>query len=168
MTYTWIRPFVSAFAYNSGAILLASIPAGQTYVRQRFRWGVYADSRPDVAMVLLAQNTISAGLVTTVGDGTETVPNARSGSGDAAPPLKRWIYWETRGMIPTAVDAAAGVVTWRDTGSTEMTQSEGQVAANFVPGGLFLNLWFSYAADRDWFPDGNSLVWGGFSILVKS
>lgn len=168
MTFNWQRSWGTAFRYQDGNFLLASIPNGQTYVRIHFRWGVYADSPALTNYILLANNIISAGLVTTIGDGSETPPNARSAPNDAAPPTRRWVYWETRQMAPSAVDGASGVVTWRDTGATEPTDTKGQVFATGVPGGQTLNLWFTWAANTDWAPEGSSLIWGGFSVLVRS
>lgn len=167
MAFTWQRSWGTALDIHAGNFLLASIPNGQTYTRVHFRWGVYADSPSLANYYLRASNIISAGLVTTIGDGSETPPNARSAPNDAAPPTKRWIFWETRQMIPSAVDAAAGVVTWRDSGSTEPTDTKGAVFATGVPALQTLNLWFTWAANSSWPSDGAVSIWGGFSVLIK-
>jgi hypothetical protein len=113
-------------------------------------------------------NIITLGLVTTVGDGTETPPNARSQSADQVPPTQRWVYWETRSMRPTDLDVTTGSVGWVDTGSSEQTSTKGQVLATGIPGGDTLNLWASWAAPGPWDASGVSSLWVGASILINS
>lgn len=108
------------------------------------------------------------GLVTTIGNGGEHVPNAFSESGDAAPPTQRWIWWETRAAVPTAIDQAAGLITWRDSGPQEPPDSKVNVLATGVPGGDTLNLWASWTAVTDWDDSGDVEVWIGASILFSN
>lgn len=71
-------------------------------------------------------------------------------------------------MYVTAVDGASGVATWRDSGSTEHTQTQGQVLATGLGAGQTLNLWFTWQSVAAWFPEGSAAVWGGASILIKT
>ena len=145
---------------------MASIPAGLTISRIRFSWGFYIDTPALDDMSNVAFNTMVLGLVTTVGNGSETVPNPRLNPGDAAPPTQRWLWWETRNPVVTAVSEGANVITWRDSGPQEPTDAKGQVLATGIPSGDTLNLWASWAAAYG--PDANSthVVWAGASILI--
>lgn len=167
MSLNWVRTVGLSNSYSSGSSLLGRLGLGQTYMRVRFRWGIYGDTTDRIDMQAVAANLMSFGLVTTVGDGTETPPNARTQSNDQSPPTQRWIYWETRQVQPVVVNPDAGVITWRDTGSTEPTETRGQVLfTGFAPGPT-LNLWASWAAPFAWDPSGEAQVWFGASVLYK-
>jgi hypothetical protein len=155
-------------AWAGGALLIGRLAAGQTYVRTHFRWGFYADTSLTTDLAAASANIFSMGLVTTIGDTTETVPNARTSTGDAAPPSRRWIYLETRAPVVTAIDSAGGLATWRDSGSSERTDTRGQVLAPAMPGGSTLNLWFSWAAAGNWDATGTASPWLGYSLLYKT
>lgn len=168
MTLAWVRSTGASSSVEQGSTLLGRLNNGQKYVRVHFRWGFYGDQRDPGSLIDAAQNIISFGLVTTFGDGTETPPAARGASGDAAPPTQRWIYWETRGLMPSVLSVDAGVSVWRDVGSTEPTDTKGQVLATGVPGGQTLNLWASWQMPFPWDTNGNALVWLGASVLYNT
>jgi hypothetical protein len=113
-------------------------------------------------------NLISFGLVTTIGNGTETPPNARTQSNNQAPPIERWLYWETRQMQPAVISIDGGVITWRDSGSTEQTDTHAEVLATGMADDDTLNLWASWAAPSTWDPTGVAQVWLGASVLYKT
>lgn len=165
---TWIRDTSISFNYNVGTQILANIPAGNSLLRVHLRWGIVGNTSLDVDYQAISENIITLGLVTTIGNGTESVPNARTQASDQAPPTQRWVYWETRGIIPTYVDASSGSVGWVDTGSSEPTDTKGQVLATGIPGGDTLNLWASWAAPAAWDPSGGVVVWLGASILLNT
>jgi hypothetical protein len=162
---TWVRPTNSSTSYEVGSALLASFAEGSTLLRVHLRWGIVADTSVDVDYSSIYQNLITMGIVTTVGNGSETPPNARLASGDADPPTQRWVYWETRGVRPVDLDVSTGSVSWVDTGSTEPSSSKGQVLATGLPEGDTLNVWASWAAPFAWDASGSALVWLGASIL---
>lgn len=164
---TWVRSVQVQLDWLSGAVLIDSIAAGNSYLRVHVRWGFYGDSPVDVDMSEIGSNVMSFGLVTTIGNGTETPPNARTQAGDQAPPTQRWIYWETRAPVMTAISADANVVSWRDSGSSEPTDTKGQVLATGLAPGQTLNLWGSWAAALPWAESGNALLWWGTSVLHK-
>lgn len=167
MPYTWVRNISSGQGWHTGVALLCSIPNGDTYRRVRFSWGFVGHTSSIVAMQPMCGNMIIMGLVTTIGNGGEHVPNAFSESGDAAPPTERWIWWETRAAVPTAIDQAAGLITWRDTGPQEPPDAKVNVLATGIPGGDTLNLWASWTASN-WDDSGDVEVWLGASILFSS
>lgn len=165
---TWVRTVQESGDFPDGSALLATIPVGSTLLRTRFSWGFYLDSGVQVDMRGYAANLMVFGLVTTIGDGTETVPNARTEAFDFAPPTQRWIWWESRGLFPAAISAEAGVIAWRDTGPQEPTDSKAQVLATGIPSGDQLHLWASWAAAYSFSPDSvNGSLWVGASILYN-
>lgn len=168
MALDWVRSTSLSTSAEQGSTLLGKLNNGQTYVRVHFRWGFYGDTPDVISYENDAANLISLGLVTTYGDGTETPPAARLDSGDAAPPTLRWIYWETRQVVPVLISPAAGLAIWRDTGSSEPTDTKGQVLAQGVPGGQTLNLWASWQMAATWEPNGTAQVWLGASVLYKT
>ena len=165
---TWIRDTATSFDYNVGSQLLTSIAAGNSLLRVHLRWGIVGNTSIDVDYQSISENIITLGLVTTVGNGTETPPNARTAASDQAPPTQRWVYWETRGIRPTYLDATVGSVGWIDTGSSEPTDTKGQVLATGLPEGDTLNLWASWAAAGAWDASGSVLLWLGASILTSA
>jgi hypothetical protein len=108
---------------------------------------------------------LTFGLVTTIGNGTEAVPNALSASGDAAPPTQRWLWWETRQPVAVAIDQAAGVMSWRDSGPQEAVDAKAQVLATGIPGGDTLNLWASWAGQYAWESSGHVVIWVSTAVL---
>jgi hypothetical protein len=167
MAYVWNRGTNTSDLWFANVNPIAAMSAGQTLVRCRFRWGFYADTSTMVDLTAVSTNIMSWGIVTTIGNGTETVPNARTAAGDASPPAQRWLYWETRAPIIASFDQAGGVVTWRDSGATEETSTRGMVKAPAMAPGDQLNIWFSYAAAFSWDPSGSTNVWTGFETLIK-
>lgn len=165
---TWIRATATSFDYNVGSNLLASIAAGNSLLRVHLRWGIVGNTSIDVDYQSISENIITLGLVTTVGNGSESVPNARTQAADQSPPTQRWVYWETRGIRPVYVDSSVGSVGWIDTGSSEPTDTKGQVLAAGIPGGDTLNLWASWAAPGAWDASGSVLLWLGASILTSA
>jgi hypothetical protein len=167
MTYVWNRGTLTSTLWFAGNQPLSAMSAGQTLVRCRFRWGFYADTATAVDLAAISTNIMSWGIVTTIGNGSETIPNARTASGDASPPAQRWVYWETRAPVVSSFDQAGGVVTWRDSGSTEDTQTRGMVNAPIMAPGDQLNIWASWAAAASWDASGSTNLWFGFEVLIK-
>lgn len=164
---TWSRNLGASNSWPTGSSFLTSIPTGSTLLRVRFRWGFYGDSATTTNLQAIAQNLLAWGLVTTVGNGTETPPNARTQATDQAPPTQRWLYWEASAPEITAIDDESGVVTWQNARSTEPTSTRGQVAASGIPAGQTLNLWASWAAASAWDPSGQVSLWVGAATLHK-
>jgi len=168
MTFSWVRSIGGSSTYEVGQFLLGKLDLGQSYVRVHFRWGVYGDTTNVLDISSVAANAISFGLVTTIGDGTETAPNARTNSDDVDPPTQRWIYWETRLVVPSIISTDGGVIIWKDSGPTEPTDTKGQVLATGFAPGPTLNLWATWAAEFAWDPSGIARVWAAASVLYKT
>lgn len=170
ITNTWFRTGTADGVYDAGWTLLCQIPDGSTYQRIRWSWGFAGVTADTVDIASIMANTLVVGLVTTIGDGTETPPNPAIASGDAAPPTQRWLWWEIRQPVVTAVDHAAGVITWRDSGPQEIPDVKTQVLATGVSPSQRLNLWFRWQSTPfiAWDSSGEAWVWVGSSVLYKT
>jgi hypothetical protein len=145
---------------------MCAIPSGSTYRRVRWSWGFGGDTSDMVDMAGVRGNFLVMGLVTTIGNGSEAVPFPISDASDADPPTQRWLWWEQRQAVTTAVDHAAGVATWRDSGAQEVPDVKSQVLATGIPGGDTLNLWSSWqSALGAWDPSGAVNIWIYTSVL---
>jgi len=114
-------------------------------------------------------NPVFAGLVTTIGDGTEAVPGPLTNPDDIAPPTQRWLWWEIRQPRAIAIDAAGGVVSWTDSGGQEVTDVQTQVLATGIPGGDTLNVWFSWqSVFGNWDASGEVQVFQWSSLLYST
>jgi hypothetical protein len=168
MATNWHRVSNSSADWT-GTWWIVAMPAGATLLRTRFSWGFTVTADPLVADTSNMQfNTQIFGLVTTIGNGTEAVPDARLASGDAAPPTQRWIWWEHRAPVISAYSAAGGVVAWRDSGSQEIIDSRSQVLATGIPGGDTLNLWASWSGGYGLGSNTEANVWAFASVLYKT
>lgn len=168
MTYIWRRQTHTTFQTNLGGWWVDARGEGATYIRSRFRWGFYGDTPNDIDLQNAASFQITMGLVCVYGDGSETPPDPRLDGDDVYPIGRRWIYWETRSVYPTAISPEQGVVTWRDTGSTEETDTKAMVSAGTPPAGQTLNLWASWSSYGDWRAAfGNSVLWIGIANLIR-
>lgn len=165
---SWRRNTFTTSAIGSGFNWEDAIAEGNTYQRVHLRWGFHLDTPITTDISAIAQNLVSLGVCTTIGDGSESRPNARSGAWpNEDPPTERWIYWETRAPIVRAIDYQAGIITWTDSGATEPTQTKGQVLAQGIPGGDSLNLSTSWAAAEAFDTSINTALWVSVSIMRK-
>lgn len=167
MSFVWVRGTNASSLWFADTQAIGAMSAGETLVRARFRWGFYGDTAFMTDLNAVSNNIRSWGIVTTIGNGTETVPNARTAANNASPPAQRWVYWETRAPTISAVDVAGNYVAWRDSGSSEMTESRGQVKAPNMSPGDQMNIWVSQAAAFSWDPSGSTTTWFGWEILIK-
>jgi hypothetical protein len=167
--YNWFRSVNHASFYDQGWWWLCAIPAGSTYRRVRFAWGFSGFTEVTADLHATAASILNAGLVTTIGNGSETPPHPFSTPNDVAPPTERWIWWEARQPIAVSIDAAGGTVSWRDSGPQEIVDAQVPVLATGIPGGDTLNLWFSYQAQNGaWDASGEVEVWAAASVLYKT
>jgi|ERR1700728_2711062 len=146
-----------------------AIQAGNTYLRVHVRWGFHLDTPVNANLEFLAVNLVTFGLCTTIGDGSESVPEAQLDSADVSPPTERWIYWETLAPVVEAVSHDDGWITWANSAHSEPTDTKGQVLAADIPPGDTLNLWASWQSPYDWADTfaANAIIWHSVSILRK-
>lgn len=167
LTFTWVRTVQADLAWTAGKSLIVSVPIGKTLMRIHFGWGFYGNSSSQAALTDVSRNIQVMGVVTTVGNGTETVPNPRTASGNAAPPQKRWLYWEGRQPTIAAFDAVGGLALWRDSGAQAPVDIESQVSAAGISVGSTLNVWASWAAGTAWDASGTTELWFYASAAYK-
>ena len=167
MPDTWVRTVLADLAWTSGYHQLASVPRGDTLLVVRFGWGFYGDTSSDANLMGVSQNLQVMGLVTTVGTGSETPPNARTQSSNQNPPTGRWIDWEVRAPLIAAYDSAGGLTLWQYSGSQAPVETKGMVSAKTIPAGDTLNLWASCAAAGAWDSSGSVDLWLYASIAYK-
>lgn len=159
MTFTWTRVVQADLPWTSGNHLLVAVPIGKTLMHVHFGWGFYANSSRYAALTDVARNIMVMGVVTTVGNGTEAVPNPRTASGNAAPPQKRWLYWEGRAPTIAALDSDGDLALWRDSGAQAPVDIESQVSAAGISAGNTLNVWASWAGGQPFDASGVTDLW---------
>lgn len=107
-------------------------------------------------------------LCTTIGNGSETPPNPITTSADVLPPTQRFIWWESRTAVVTAIDKGSNIISWRDSGNQEIVDSKVNVLATGIPAGDTLNLWASWGTGGGWDASGNVAFWLGTAVLYDT
>lgn len=166
MSSTWTRTVLSV-SWPASYALLATIAQPLTLSRVHFGWG-FSGSIPSRANGQAFTNNVQVmGLVTTHGSSPVTPPNARTASGDAAPPTDRWLYWEARQPVLIGADDASGRQYLRDSGPQAPVDTKGQVATSSLPGGDNVYLYASWAPASTWSDDDSFVnMWLYASILA--
>jgi hypothetical protein len=167
-TVNWLRGAIAGIPWDGDQhnVLLGSVASGDTVARTRWQWGMSGITDTDVHAAGIMTNLLFSGIVTTVGNGTETVPSPDGGRHDQDPPTQRWLWWETRVPRITNWDSAGGVATWELTLPAEPTDSKGMVLATGLPAGDTLNLWWTCQAFNPWDSSGMATLWLSYSALV--
>jgi hypothetical protein len=151
---------------GAGSELLAQVPIGSTLNRIRFSWGFGGVTSSDVDIVTGMANIMLFGIVTTVGNGSESVPDARDAPNDADPPLKRWLWWEARAPQVFGYDGESGLITWQSSPNQEIVDTHAQVSTSAgIPAGDTLNVWMSFRGAATWDSSGWAKLWGAASVL---
>lgn len=143
---TWVRGAQTPVAYAPFTKLITRVTSGNTILRSHF--GIKADGFV-TASGAGGQNFIrdalanytAFGLVTTIGDTTETVPSPIHNPGDAVPPAQRWLYLasSTMSLLDLSGSSSTYPVGWSDPFMDVSTK--GQVLAPSMPPASTLNLW---------------------------
>lgn len=169
MTYFWHRVANQSSSYDTGAFWLAAIPNGSTVRRIRFGWGFQGFTQETTDLHAVTVNPLFAGLVTTIGDGSETPPAPETTPDDVAPPVQRWLWWEIRQPKAISLDGAGNVVSWNDGGGQEVTDVQTQVLATGIPSGDTLNVWFSWqSVFGNWDSTGQVQIFQWSSLLFST
>jgi hypothetical protein len=169
VTYTWHRTANQSVHYDVGWWWLSAIPAGSTLRRVRFGWGFQGFTPVTTDLAAVVVNPMFAGIVTTIGNGSEVPPSPLSTPDDVAPPTQRWLWWEIRQPVAQSLDSYGDLVSWRDNGPQETTDVQVNVKATGIPGGDTLNVWFSYAGTfGNWDAAGNVQIYYWASVLHQT
>jgi hypothetical protein len=169
ITTTWYRQAFTTHDVGPTTWLLATLSVGQTLKRIRFTWSgtTVVDSYSDLVSLIGAP--ILVGIVTTIGDGLEPVPDPAFEAGDANPPAERWLWYEGRAMYPTAYsqsDTGTNIVT--TVPASEPGDVRAMVRAPAMDAGDFLHVWVSTSADFSWPSAIRWYVNGTASVLVET
>lgn len=164
---TWIRTVQANLTWTAGTSLIAQVTRGDTLVRIHLGWGFYGSTRTYNNPLTTASNLQVMGVCTTVGTGTETVPDPRTAPANQSPPSQRWLWWEARAPVIASYDAAAEFITWRDGGDTAKADIEAMVSAKTIPAGDTLNVWASWAAAGAWESGQANNLWYWASLLYQ-
>jgi hypothetical protein len=167
-TSTWARTVEAALSWDADYSLICSVPQGSTLLRAHFGWGWSGVSAADVSYSVMAQNLQVMGLVTTVGDGSEVPPNARTAAGDADPPTERWLYWEARATELVAVDPTGTTAYWSNSLNQAPVDTKGMVSAKTIAADDDVNLWASWAPSYGWDVSGSVNLWYWASVLYQT
>lgn len=164
---TWVRTVQADLTWFSGTSLIANVPRGKTLVRIHFGWGFTGSTHTTVDQLATMSNLQVMGICTTVGNGTETPPNARTQAGDQAPPAQRWLWWEARAPVVSSYDSGAEWMTWQDSGAQTPVDTKGMVSAKTIPAGDTLNVWASWEAAHTWEQAESVDLWYWASLLYQ-
>jgi len=162
---TWARQSAFLASWNSGSLLLASVPSGHVLRRVRFGWGAHAITDARDSALNMQKTGIVLGVLSissaSIGGG---IPNPATSPTDPSPPLSRWLWYELRSFYCTAFDSMGGIQTWRDTGTQEVTDSKAPVLAN-VPSGDNLDIFASWGVVDPPAVTGETTLWIWSSVL---
>jgi hypothetical protein len=146
---------------------LAVLSPGQAIRRCHFGWTANAVGNGYDDLFATNNEQILAGLVTTVGDGTEFPPDPLFQPENQDPPTQRWLWWEARAARVDAfpqVDTGAWSLSTVD--PAQPTDAEGQVLVPQLPSGQFLRLWFIAQSGENWPFQVPWYLTGWASVLV--
>lgn len=176
MAFQWARGQVTPLAYGKNHVGLVKLSPGQSVVRVLF--GIKADgfwttsgTSTQLDIQVSMSNATAFGLVTTIGNGGETPPDAWTAPQDALPPTQRWLFRAVSSM--SFLDMSGNASTWPVgfNSTFESCETEGQVLAPAMSPGLTLNLWLAISTPLGaWStPTPGDVAWytAWWSVLTK-
>lgn len=154
-TYAWTR---SHLLDTTGALvgqkLLASYATGDTVVRARLDWGATAITETYTDWGAVLGCPYYGGVVTTIGNGTETAPKPYSDPSDVSPPAERWLWLDGRVWRTDAFSqSATGTNSLQVERPAKASDVKAMVLAPTMPAGETLNVWFTWEQDPN-YPSG--------------
>lgn len=170
-TFSWTRQYVTAQPWGgaAGSHLVVKLNTGQSIVNTIVTWGFSGNTSTAVIPAAVGGQVAAFGAVTTIGNGTETPPDALAAPGNASPPSRRWLIWDVRAPQVAAWDSSGGTVLWVASPPISEGTSEGQVLAPSGMGvGNTLNLWLSWSTFGGWDASGQAVLWFSVQTLVRS
>lgn len=148
----WTRThFLDTTGSLSGQQPLATLVEGETVVRIRIDWSATAvvSSYTDWGAALGLH--YFGGVVTTIGDGTETAPKPYSDPSDVNPPSERWLWLDGRLWSTDAFSqSATGDDSLQTREPAQPSDIKAQILAPAMPAGETLNVWFTWEQDPNW------------------
>lgn len=163
---TWVRGQSAGLSYGRHNLLLARLSPGDSLMTIRF--GIKADgfwTNPGAGSQIQIQaselNYTAFGIVTTVGNGTETPPSPVGTPVDAAPPTQRWVYLASSAMSLTTFSGTSSTWTMGFTANWEANRSEAQVLATGFTAPSALDVWLVIdTPDGAWLtPSPGDIAW---------
>jgi hypothetical protein len=157
--FNWSRSAPAGLSWTANKQIIAAIPQGGVLRCVRFSWGFSGYTSQTANILQTLQQLMVFGIVTTVGNGTESVPNPRTAPNNAAPPTQRWLWWEGRAPQVESYSDSADAVFYRDTPQGEPTNVQSMVSGATIPSGDDLNVWASWAPPGPWDVSGQAELW---------
>lgn len=168
MPTDWFR---STFAIKStDAFLqfnLGVFSSFQAIRRIHFGWSGNAVGNGYEDLFATVNEQIVAGIVTTIGDGTEVPPDPLFQPSNQNPPTERWLWWEARAMrIDAFPQVDSGAWSCSTVDPAEPSDSRAQLVVPPLPEGQFVRAWFVVQTDNNWPFQVGFYVTGWFSLLL--
>lgn len=170
-TTTWYRQFATAQGWVTPQLtsLIVKLNSGQTILRSHLAWGFGGYTWTRIFPTSVMGNIMAFGMVTTIGNGLETVPDPQTSTGNASDPSQRWLWWQVRAPTCVSWDSANNSAIWQSSPPEEESTTKGQVLAPSGMGsGNTLNLWLTWRPFGAWDASGQAILWFKTSTLVRS
>lgn len=170
-TFSWTRKLITAQQWTNvqQKTLLAQLNSGQSIVQTFVQWGFGGTTNGTVIPTAVMGNVAALGMVTKIGNGSESPPDPLAAPGNANPPAERWLYWSARAPVVANWDATASVVAWRSSEPDVQGQTEAQVLAPSGMGvGNFLDYWMTWNTEAPWDSSGQAVLWCAVQALVRT
>lgn len=170
-TTSWTRGWVTAQPWggSAGSHLIAKLNSGQSLLQVYLAWSFMGNTSTTVIPAAIAGQVAAAGLVTVIGNGTETPPDALASPLNPGFPAQRWLIWDVRAPRVRTWDTAGSVATWTATEPQIDMKSSSQVLAPSGMGvGNTLDLWLSWSTFGGWDASGQAVLWFSFQALVRT
>jgi hypothetical protein len=170
-TFSWTRAYVTAQPWggSAGSHLLVKLNTGQSIVSTLCAWGFGGTTGTTIIPAAVLGQVAAFGVVTTIGNGTETPPDALAAPNNAAPPSRRWLIWDVRAPTIAAWDSGGQTVAWTASPPISEGTTEAQVLAPSGMGtGNTLNAWMSWSTFGGWDGSGQAVLWFSSQVLVRS
>lgn len=162
-TFEWTRVVEENQPLTLFYLAVAVIDVGQTLTKCHFNWhlGGYSNVRVNPNNVM--NTPVTWGLVT-VNSGA-TPPTPLSSPADPDRPIQRWLYTETRWLVPTVTSDY--LTLWSDSGRGQAEQTAGQVK---VPTGYghSVVLYAAWELPALLSPDGNWALGYWCNALIET
>lgn len=141
MAARWTRGFGLQDASTSGSAVFTTFANGLYLIRIHAAVSLVINGFGAESQVQLAQTGIAVGIQTASQDGSN-IQFPVSGSSNAAPPGRRWLWWRAVHFVPIGQPDGSGGqdITWRDDLPAVDIDIEAEAHASDASGGLAVYL----------------------------